>query len=384
VAFFVMMGVSIVSPVIPDYAFSFGVSFALAGLLVSGFGIARFLLDLPAGMLADRVGTRRFMLLGLGIIAVSSLIAGLAPSYSVLLVARIFEGVGSAIYSTTSLTAVSRSAPPESRGASLSLYMSMFLVGTVIGPVIGGFTAEHFGLGAPFTVYGLFAAFSAVLVWKTIGRGAVTEVSSVPISARQLLGLLRKYDVVTINLATVCVFVIRQGILNTLVPIFGRLNIGLSLGELGVILSVGAVGNLFTMLLAGTLTDRLGRKPFFIAGLGLAALFIALLPFVTSPLQLTAVIFGLSLSLGLAGPMAAWLTDVVEPRELGGAMGLFRTVGDLGFVLAPVILAALAGSGGTVTSLPFFLAAGVIALLTLPLLWTRDPVGEMRRVRPNL
>jgi len=377
VAFFTMIGVSIVSPVIPDYALSFGVSYALAGLLVSGFGVARLFLDLPAGILSQRFGPRRFMLLGLGIIASSSMIAGFAPDYSVLLAARVLEGIGSAVFTTTSLTAVTRMSPRESRGADLSLYMSMYLIGTVIGPVIGGVAAEGFGLGAPFIIYGLFALFSILLVWKTIPQDEAAEAEG-SISFGQLFGLLKRYDVLTISFATFCVFIARQGILNTIVPLFARINIGLTLADLGIVLSIGAVGNLASMLMAGTLTDRYGRKPFFLAGLGLTALFTAMLPFASDIVQLTAVVAGLSLSLGLAGPMAAWLTDVVKPGELGGAMGLFRTFGDLGFVLAPVMLASLAGSG-TLTALPFLLAAGTIIMMALPLVRTSDPIGEQRR-----
>lgn len=373
-SFFSMMGMSIVSPVIPDYALSFGVPFALAGLLISGFGLARLFVDLPAGMLSARFGARRFMLLGLAIIAVSSLIAGFALNYTVLLAARVLEGAGSAIYMTTSLTAVTRLSPRESRGVNLSLYMSMFLVGTMIGPVVGGFAAEHFGLGAPFTVYGLFASFSFLLVWKTIGREEVVDPSSA-INLRELFGLLRRYDIATINMANVCVFVARQGILNTVVPLYARLNLGLALSELGVILSIAALGNLVTMLLSGSMTDRYGRKPFFLAGLGMTAFFIALVPFATDIVQLGVLIAGLSLSLGLAGPMAAWLTDVVRPGELGGAMGLFRTMGDLGYVVGPVALAALAGTSGSVSGAPFFLAAAVIVLLALPLVRTSDPAA---------
>ncbi|KQM12190.1 hypothetical protein AOA80_03290 [Methanomassiliicoccales archaeon RumEn M1] len=373
-SFFSMMGMSIVSPVIPDYALSFGVPFALAGLLISGFGLARLFVDLPAGMLSARFGARRFMLLGLAIIAVSSLIAGFALNYTVLLAARVLEGAGSAIYMTTSLTAVTKLSPRESRGVNLSLYMSMFLVGTMIGPVVGGFAAEHFGLGAPFTVYGLFASFSFLLVWKTIGREEVVDPSSA-INLRELFGLLRRYDIATINMANVCVFVARQGILNTVVPLYARLNLGLALSELGVILSIAALGNLVTMLLSGSMTDRYGRKPFFLAGLGMTAFFIALVPFATDIVQLGVLIAGLSLSLGLAGPMAAWLTDVVRPGELGGAMGLFRTMGDLGYVVGPVALAALAGTSGSVSGAPFFLAAAVIVLLALPLVRTSDPAA---------
>lgn len=373
-SFFSMMGMSIVSPVIPDYALSFGVPFALAGLLISGFGLARLFVDLPAGILSERFGARRFMLLGLAIIAISSLIAGFALNYTVLLAARVLEGAGSAIYMTTSLTAVTKLSPKESRGVNLSLYMSMFLIGTMIGPVVGGFAAEHFGLGAPFTVYGLFALFSFLLVWKTIGREEVTDASNA-IRPRELFGLLRRYDILTINLANICVFVARQGILNTVVPLYARLNLGMALSELGVILSIAALGNLVTMLLSGSLTDRYGRKPFFLTGLGLSALFIALLPFAGDMVQLAAVVAGLSLSLGLAGPMAAWLTDVVRPGELGGSMGLFRTMGDLGYVVGPVALAALAGTSGLVSAAPFFLAAGVIFILTLPLIRTSDPAA---------
>lgn len=373
-SFFSMMGMSIVSPVIPDYALSFGVPFALAGLLISGFGLARLFVDLPAGMLSARFGARRFMLLGLAIIAVSSLIAGFALNYTVLLAARVLEGAGSAIYMTTSLTAVTKLSPRESRGVNLSLYMSMFLVGTMIGPVVGGFAAEHFGLGAPFTVYGLFASLSFLLVWKTIGREEVVDPSSA-INLRELFGLLRRYDIATINMANVCVFVARQGILNTVVPLYARLNLGLALSELGVILSIAALGNLVTMLLSGSMTDRYGRKPFFLAGLGMTAFFIALVPFATDIVQLGVLIAGLSLSLGLAGPMAAWLTDVVRPGELGGAMGLFRTMGDLGYVVGPVALAALAGTSGSVSGAPFFLAAAVIVLLALPLVRTSDPAA---------
>ena len=377
-SFFSMMGMSIVSPVIPDYALSFGVPFALAGLLISGFGLARLFVDLPAGMLSERFGARRFMLLGLAIIAISSLIAGFALNYTVLLVARVLEGAGSAIYMTTSLTAVTRLSPKESRGVNLSLYMSMFLIGTMIGPVVGGLAAEHFGLGAPFTVYGLFASLSFLLVWKTIHPEEVAHASGA-IRPRELFGLLRSYDILTINLANICIFVARQGILNTMVPLYARLNLGLALSELGVILSIAALANLVTMLLSGSMSDRYGRRPFFLAGLGLTAFFIALMPFTTDIVQLGAVVAGLSLSLGLAGPMAAWLTDVVRPGELGGAMALFRTMGDLGYVVGPVALAALAGTAGSVSATPFFLAAAVIFSLTLPLVRTSDPAGSAAR-----
>ena len=119
-AFMVMTGVSIISPILPAYAASFGIPYALIGIIISSFAIARTFLDIPAGVVAYRLGMKKFMAIGLLLIAASSFVAGYAPTYETLLVARILEGAGSAIYTTVSMTLVAVVSPPERRGATLS------------------------------------------------------------------------------------------------------------------------------------------------------------------------------------------------------------------------------------------------------------------------
>lgn len=381
VAFFVMMGVSIISPVLPAYALGFGVSLGLVGLLISAFAVARVLLDIPAGMFAYLVGMKRFMLLGLSIITISSFAAGLAVNYEMLLVARILEGVGSALYTTTSITAVSRLAPEGSRGAHLSLYISMFLVGTSFGPAVGGFVADHFGLGAPFLAYGLCSAASTLMVVYWIDEVRPGPEEARTISLRQLGSLFIRFDLLAINLATIGIFVTRQGILNTMVPLFSKYNLDMGEGTLGVILTLSAVCNLGTMVLAGRLTDIYGRKPFLFGSIVLLGILTLFIPMVTDALGLTLLLMAIGLTIGLSGPIAAWITDVCAPGDLGGAMGLFRTMGDVGFVIAPIALASIAGEAGEpVGTMPFLVATTVLVLIGLPLLAIRDPVAEKRKV----
>lgn len=380
-AFFVMMGVSIISPVLPLYALSFGISYALVGLLIAAFAIARVVLDIPAGMVASRFGMRRFMLAGLFIIAISSLVAGLAPNFETLLAARILEGVGSAMYTTTSLTMVSMLAPREARGRHLSLYMSMFLLGSVSGPAVGGVVAGSFGLAAPFLAYGLCGAVSFVMVALWIGEPpAVPGEAKQAITLKQLGRLLKRYDIVSINLGTFAVFVTRQGIMGTIIPLYAFNNLSMDEVDLGIVLTLSAVANLSTMLLAGRLTDTYGRKPFMLSSLLITGVLITLFPLAGDMVALALILVALGLALGLTGPIAAWITDVTEPRELGGAMGLFRTIGDLGFVIAPIALAALAGNvGAPVSSLPFVIAGLVIIAISLPLIRTSDPIARQGR-----
>jgi MFS family permease len=384
VAFFVMMGISIIAPVLPAYALSFGVSLALVGLLISAFAIARVLLDIPAGIFSPRFGMKRFMLIGLAVIAVSSIAAGLAVDYYTLLAARVLEGVGSAMYTTVSITVVSRLAPREARGAHLSFYLSMFLLGTAFGPAIGGTVSDHFGLNAPFLVYGICGAisFAMVLLWVSEVRPKPEERET--ITLRQPGRLIGRYDLLSINLATIAIFIVRQGVLNTMVPLFAKYNLNIGEGLLGLILTLSAVGNLFTMFIAGRLTDRYGRKPFMMAALMFLAALVLLLPFVHDAFGLTVVLMAMGLSIGLSGPIAAWITDLTEPKDLGGAMGLFRTMGDVGFVIAPVALASLAGeAGGAVGPIPFLVAGMVVLMLCVTLIRTPDPIAERRRVNPQ-
>lgn len=71
-----------ISLVLPQYALSFSVSVAMTGWAVSSLALARLFMDMPAGILADRFGKKRNMILGLALIAVSSVASGMASTYA--------------------------------------------------------------------------------------------------------------------------------------------------------------------------------------------------------------------------------------------------------------------------------------------------------------
>ena len=96
----VMMGQGIISPVLPLYAKSFGVTTAMIGLTISVFGAARLVLNLPADFLSERFGRRLLLVGGPAITALGSLLSGLAPDLWLLLVFRFLAGAGSAMYMT--------------------------------------------------------------------------------------------------------------------------------------------------------------------------------------------------------------------------------------------------------------------------------------------
>src|SRR5947209_18854124 len=88
ITFVIMLGFGIVAPILPLYARSFGVGYGAAGLLISVYGFVRLVTDLFAGPLVDRHGERATVAMGVGVLAVSSVLTGLAPNFALAVIFR--------------------------------------------------------------------------------------------------------------------------------------------------------------------------------------------------------------------------------------------------------------------------------------------------------
>src|SRR5699024_5541126 len=123
-----------------------------AGAVVSAFALMRFISGLGGGWLVNRIGERTGLILGLAVVGVSSLLAGLAQSYPQLLVLRGIGGIGSAVFGVGAMGLVLRVAGRQVRGRAVSIYRSGFLIGGIIGPALGG-AVLGISLRAPFFLY---------------------------------------------------------------------------------------------------------------------------------------------------------------------------------------------------------------------------------------
>jgi len=387
IVFFVMTGIAMITPAIADYAAFLGADPFLAGLLVGALPAARVILDLPAGALGDRHGNVTMMKYGLAIIVVSSAIAAAAINYPMLLAMRFLEGVGGAFYVTSSLAALARAAPPEKRGRYMGIYVNMLLVGQTFGPVIGGAVTVWSGsLRAPFASYALSAAVSLVLVHTMLDLPDAGGDGRVDWSAAKRL--VRDRHFLTVNFGVLSVFLVRGGIITTVLPFLTQMNWGLDLegsaAMTGILITTMAAASMLTMYPSGLVADRYGRKWSFVSALFLGAL---VLPFIHGTRDLASavpVMVLVGLMFGLAGPMASWATDLAPPENMGVAMGVYRTIGDLGFLLGPVMMGALIQTtsvGGEVSQIPFLFGSAWLLVGGLLLLTARDPSGERARAR---
>jgi len=140
-SFFIFLGMSIISPILPIYAESFNVNYTMVSLAVSMYAFGRFIADVPVGLLADKVGRRLLMVLGTVILTVCSVLNATAPTFALFLLYRLLEGVGSAMWMTSRTTLLADILRPEERGRVMSYFQAFMLLGSSAGPTVGGFIA---------------------------------------------------------------------------------------------------------------------------------------------------------------------------------------------------------------------------------------------------
>jgi DHA1 family multidrug resistance protein-like MFS transporter len=375
---FVILGLSIISPVLPDYAKSFNIPVELVGWAVAAFAAARLVMDIPAGVLADRFGRKRNMIFGLTLIIVSSIAAGTAESYLWLVFARIAEGLGSALYVTAATTWVAQVSAGEYRGRYMSLYTGLLFAGTAFGPTIGGYVAAHFGLPAPFFAYAVFAFVGLMATLPLKEPVDTAETTRANVSMKDVPGVLSNGPFMLVNLSVLALFFLRSGVRSTLVPLYASENLGLAHDRIGLLLTVAAIVTAALTFPSGRLSDRVGRKRPIMACLFLSAVAVLLIPLQHGLASLAGVMAFYGLATGLQGSIAAWPADVAPKGKLGTAMGVYREIGDLGIFMGPITVTYIAGSvsQSVVTFTPFLAPAILCFVVGVLMIWAKDPASR--------
>jgi len=376
--FLVAMGYSIIVPVLPLYARDFGASNMEIGAVIAGFALTRTAFNIPAGIFSGKVGSKKSMLLGLIFVGVTSAIIGLARNYETILIARTSAGVGSAFYVTSSVTYMAELTSKGKRGRFMSVYDGVGMVGSTIGPAIGGVLVFWGGRNLPFLAYACFLFVAAAIVQLLLPETTQKPQRQFP----SYLDMKRTYgdrSFLSVNTSTFMYGFVLTSIQFTIIPLFAVGNVGLNSLQIGGLFTVLSLAELVTFIPIGSLSDRVGRKPFMISSLMASAVVLIFMSRTSTPIEFSLAMGLLGFGSGLAGPMDAWISDLAPPDKLGVAIGLYRTLNDIGVVTGPIFLTALiAQATEKIPSTPFLVGGILMAATTILLLKARDPVRDAR------
>jgi MFS family permease len=336
-----MLMMGSLAPILSLYGKSFGVSEWAIGVVVTIFGVGRLAVDIPAGLLAEKLGRKTLLWIGPAIACVASVGAALTDDYAILVVFRFFQGVGSGIYMTVATIVSADLSTPTTRGRVMALYQAALLTGAGLGPAVGGFVAEYFGLRAPFWMAAAIGLFSALYA-----RFAFSETrSSAHGRHKDGHGLSALFLVVAVAPLAVLMFIqfgaffTRSASQWTITPLLGHTRFGLEAGALGLALTLAALSNLAVLPWAGSASDRFGCVPVICVSTLLVGLSLFLIAVSWAPWMYWAGMVLMGIATGFSGPaIAAYAAEHAPGGRYGPTMGILRFAGDLGFVVGPVLL----------------------------------------------
>ncbi|KQO47096.1 MFS transporter [Frigoribacterium sp. Leaf415] len=356
IAFFVMVGFGVVVPVLPVYARSFGVDHALVGAVLSAFALMRLVASPFVGRLIDLMGERVVLSVGIGIVALSSGLAGLAQTYPQLLLLRGAGGIGSAMFSIAAMTLLLGATDPSLRARAVGFYQGGFLVGGMAGPALGGLLAT-ISLTAPFFFYAgtlAVAGLVGVVLLRRAPQQSSTTVTAPPVS----LGVVLR----DVRFRTACVANFAQGwsslgVRSALVPVLVVEVLRGPTAWTGLLFAASAVAQTIALAPAARFVDTVGRRPAVIGAFAVAAVTLFAVSLAPDVWTLGALLCVYGVATAFMGTAPAALVGDAAGARGGRPVAIFSMCSDVGAIAGPLV------AGLLVDTVSYPAAFGVAAVL---------------------
>ncbi len=352
------------TPVLPLFAEALKASPAEIGWIVMASTIPGVLVSYPAGVLADRLGSRRLLIASLVVFATAPFLYLLVANAWQLMAVRFYHGFATAIFGTVAIAAIAERYVAD-RAARLSTYSSVTIVGRSVAPFLGGALISLASFEAVYlacAVSGVIAFAAGLLLHDKQPETAPAAPRELPRFWPSLVTVLRDNGIMRVSLVEAAQYAV-FGAVEAFLALYASSQ-GIPAWQIGVILGVQLVSIVFAKPVMGRLSDRVGRTAVIVPGLLIGAASVALLAVAQGFVALTvlSLVFGVGFAT-VTSSTTALVADFTRDGRFGASMGVLRTVMDVGQSVGPVLTGFIIGLAGYATA--FGVLAALLALASL-------------------
>ena len=360
-AFLTSFCMGMLAPTIPAKVDLIGGTAFIIGLAVGAQGLGEAFFSIPTGLLINKFGNKKIMLIGMAGLSISGSLSGLFQNNLALYSALFSLGVFYGFFSLSRHSFMTQIVPSEYRGKAFSRFGGINRIGWFFGPVIGGFTAGSIGIDIPFYIISVVALFTTILIFfstePTNEKLIQSNETKPPTFKETILDNKKSF---TIGGSGHFIMQFLRQCRHVLIPIWA-FSIGLGVEELGLIQSISAAIDMTLFYPVGLIMDKYGRKWTSVPSIILLSLGFIFMTYVDSfnGLMLVGLLLGFANGLG-SGAMLTLGSDLSPKNQPGSFLGIWRLFGWSGNSAGGPISGAIAQTvGNTASALSISMIGGI-------------------------
>jgi MFS family permease len=261
---------------LPLYLLELNYSVGTVSFVIAVRGLGILLMDIPAGLMANRYGDKPIMVLGSATLLVAVMMFGLTDSMPLILVASALMGASGALSMVGRLSYLTDSCVSHERGRVIAMMAGLQRVASLLGPVIFSYAAKHLEYQPAFLIMAVVIACNLLLVVVFAKHIEAAHRKQAPISGLFRMLVQHRQILITTGFAGLALMMLRTG-RQLLFPLFGH-GIGLDVVHVGLLVSLSSAIDSLMFYPAGQIMDRKGRKWTSIPGMLILSLSLAILP----------------------------------------------------------------------------------------------------------
>lgn len=368
---------TVLNPVMGELEKEFGLSGTQLGLMNSVFYFSYALLQVPAGILGDKIGKKKVLIPGFLLFGAFTAVTGWAKSWSTLLFARVVTGAGEGTYYGPQYGLSSEQIPKKYRSLGSAIINSGMAFGIALGLMASSWLMYDQGYSwrTPFFVMSIPTLLTGLAIWLFVKekKRQPVEAGGVAKPKSKFTDLFKNRNLLLVYLMVFC-SLFGFFVILTWLPYYLQSERGIAGSETGFITSLVAWISIPGALLFSSLSDRLGkRKPLILVLVPVAIL--SMLSIIWMP-NMTGVIvalcvYGLVGKLALDPVLVALVADSVDENNYSSAFGLFNFIGMSSSILAPVIAGAARDMTGSLAS-SFYVTAALLVVGLVGMLFLKE------------
>ncbi|QNA45356.1 MFS transporter [Lacibacter sediminis] len=335
--------------------------------LVGAYTLTAGISGFAAAFFVNRYDRKKVLLYGYTGFLLGTIACGIAPSYELLLAARVLAGLFGGLIGAQVLSIVADLIPYERRGAAMGAIMSAFAMASTFGVPFSLYLANIFSWHAPFLLVGILGIVIIPLVWKLVPpmSGHIQEENGKRIDV--LMAVVQN-PTQRLALLFSCLIMMGHFLIIPFINPYMEFNNGYPKSITPMIYLVGGISSFFAANILGRIADKYGKLQVFSVSVLVSLFFVWLitnLPPVHFVLALAMFGIWFILATGRGVSAQAMISNVVDPKQRGSFMSFNSSVQQLGTAAASFIsgIIVVQGPGGKILRYEWLGYLSIVILL---------------------